>query len=815
METVFYNLLKISAWSGIGILLVLAVSPLFKKRYTVFWRYFLWIFLAVRLVLPFDVSIDGRALQIPVFSGFDLDNKQMVSANKTADGSFFARSERNGKKADGTAETKNYEQKYDAELTAEQTEMDRRPVLFLEREEPEFGEIAAEIAVTWLPFFWLGGMAAFLAWQVVCYGIFCRNIKKSKVFLTKKGGLSVYKSCSISSPMLFGMKKPEILIPCKEYGEEQLAYILEHEFVHYKKKDLWLKLLMAAARTIHWFNPLVMVMAKQMEKDMEFLCDSHVVKNFSKEEKKKYSETLLTCASHNCGRNAFLCVSEFSRDVKTLKERFGNIFAGEGRKKGILASALGVLALLFVSFLVAFGSSGEENSESKRETVETKEESNLQQETALKEKLDRLTGLSVKDAAKAPYGAVFPRLVYASEERAVWYDYRSLMVYDLKNEKIDQLLDLKAADLAYIQGDQTTHIEVSNDGQQILLYNEPKTRERFIYYVDERRLSYTDLDTFDQNHFDGLVDTVDQNYVSMESGKTAYLSADSLWTEDYEVFHETDLLGLSLVVGENSRGDAQIYPLFMEYFTEQEKQAVYVPKWKELRRLVGREFLYEDQEGWQYYLEDGSLDQEIEWPHEALHLVRQKGEERQILENLITQDTWKECPVLFVGGRIVYKAAKSGNTVDLKAPVLVSIAMDGSDRRTADDVMYNVFDGLCEDGGWLYYSGWTNDSGSQKPLCRISPDFSGGAEFVEEIPGLLCGIKDGFVFYLASHESGKSYGIWKRNMADGKEELVDKWGISAEEISYFNAREEEGFGCHLIYSPVSEAGRYETADVRF
>lgn len=86
---------------------------------------------------------------------------------------------------------------------------------------------------------------------------------------------------------------------------------------------------------------------------------------------------------------------------------------------------------------------------------------------------------------------------------------------------------------------------------------------------------------------------------------------------------------------------------------------------------------------------------------------------------------------------------------------------------------------------------------------------------MEEIPGLLCGIKDGFVFYLASDESGKSYGIWKRNMADGKEELVDKWGISAEEISYFNAREVEGFGCHLIYSPVSEAGRYETTDVRF
>ncbi len=179
--------------------------------------------------------------------------------------------------------------------------------------------------------------------------------------------------------------------------------------------------------------------------------------------------------------------------------------------------------------------------------------------------------------------------------------------------------------------------------------------------------------------------------------------------------------------------------------------------------------------------------------------------------------------MLFAGGRILYKAAVTPDITGIKEATLISIAMDGSGRRAADTIMYRVFDGVCEDGGWIYYSGWTNDSLQPKPLCRISPGFSGGAQFVEEIPGLLCGVKDGFVYYLASHE--KDYtGIWKRNLSTGEEQIFDKWGLATEELVFFWARENifapgelrvgETSGCSILYMTDDE-DKYFVSHVPF
>ena len=64
METLFLELLHLSVLCGVGILFIFAVSPLLQKRCTVFWRYCLWVLLAVRLILPFDFSISGQAVVI-------------------------------------------------------------------------------------------------------------------------------------------------------------------------------------------------------------------------------------------------------------------------------------------------------------------------------------------------------------------------------------------------------------------------------------------------------------------------------------------------------------------------------------------------------------------------------------------------------------------------------------------------------------------------------------------------------------------------------------------------------------------------------
>ena len=75
----FGDLLRVSVLCGIGILLIFLISPLFGKRHTVFWRYALWIGLALRLILPFDLSIPGRAIFVPIFSGLESHRETDVS----------------------------------------------------------------------------------------------------------------------------------------------------------------------------------------------------------------------------------------------------------------------------------------------------------------------------------------------------------------------------------------------------------------------------------------------------------------------------------------------------------------------------------------------------------------------------------------------------------------------------------------------------------------------------------------------------------------------------------------------------------------
>lgn len=70
----------------------------------------------------------------------------------------------------------------------------------------------------------------------------------------------------MTSPMLLGIIKPQIILPQREYTKEGMEYILSHEMTHYKRKDLWVKLLIITARTIHWFNPFVCLMEREAGK---------------------------------------------------------------------------------------------------------------------------------------------------------------------------------------------------------------------------------------------------------------------------------------------------------------------------------------------------------------------------------------------------------------------------------------------------------------------------------------------------------------------------------------------------------------------
>lgn len=154
----------------------------------------------------------------------------------------------------------------------------------------------------------------------------------------------------IAGPMMIGFLKPTILLPDTTYSNDELQVVLRHELTHFKRLDLWYKLLLLIANSIHFFNPLVYLMVKQANRDLEYSCDDAVVKNHNLDFRKAYSLTLLKSMGQAETTSLSTYLNETTKDAK---RRFANILDTKTRKKGFIAFALVFLLVGLTGSLVA------------------------------------------------------------------------------------------------------------------------------------------------------------------------------------------------------------------------------------------------------------------------------------------------------------------------------------------------------------------------------------------------------------------------------------------------------------------------------
>ncbi|WP_279386547.1 M56 family metallopeptidase [Candidatus Cryosericum odellii] len=144
-----------------------------------------------------------------------------------------------------------------------------------------------------------------------------------------------------------------MLLPDMDYSDTGLHMILKHELVHYKRGDIWYKLLMICANAVHWFNPLVYLVVTASNQDLEMSCDSAVIQDADTASRKQYSETILAAV-----RKEKMCQTAFSTyfdgGKKTMKERLVNIFDVSRRRKGLLALCAIIIVVGITGALVAY-----------------------------------------------------------------------------------------------------------------------------------------------------------------------------------------------------------------------------------------------------------------------------------------------------------------------------------------------------------------------------------------------------------------------------------------------------------------------------
>lgn len=176
-----------------------------------------------------------------------------------------------------------------------------------------------------------------------------------------KSKLSVYGSSTIETPFLAGLFRPTIYIPAYEYTEEQLYYILLHEYTHYKNKDLWVKLLCNLFCIVFWWNPIIYLLPKDLNAILELKCDATLAKELTEEEQVSYLDTILFtlhCMNSNnkAHTDKLSFTTAFVRPIDNLnKQRFH--YLTKSIKKHNWISSFGkfiIVCLLCLVFLSSY-----------------------------------------------------------------------------------------------------------------------------------------------------------------------------------------------------------------------------------------------------------------------------------------------------------------------------------------------------------------------------------------------------------------------------------------------------------------------------
>ncbi len=160
-------------------------------------------------------------------------------------------------------------------------------------------------------------------------------------------GVAVKVCPGVDAPMACGLIRPVILFPenTNWNQDSSLSCALAHEFAHIRRGDLWCKALLSAALSLHWYNPLVWLMARHLGRDLELACDEAVLRQLGQERRRDYALALLNWAE---ARNGLSTLCRFNQPE--LKERIEAIMKLKKTSWAVILAAALLVAVVSVVF---------------------------------------------------------------------------------------------------------------------------------------------------------------------------------------------------------------------------------------------------------------------------------------------------------------------------------------------------------------------------------------------------------------------------------------------------------------------------------
>ncbi|MCC0673145.1 M56 family metallopeptidase [Clostridioides sp. ES-S-0145-01] len=173
-----------------------------------------------------------------------------------------------------------------------------------------------------------------------------RTYRELLAELNIKNNIPLRYTDELASPAGVGLFKPYVFLLDLPYDEENIYWILRHELIHFKHRDILIKFIVVFVKAIYWFNPFVYIMSKKISSDCELCCDESVVNECSLTKKKEYALTILHAIELSNLNNMGMLVTEFKKT--NLEIRIKNLDKKRGRRGIVLA------ILIFISSCFSF-----------------------------------------------------------------------------------------------------------------------------------------------------------------------------------------------------------------------------------------------------------------------------------------------------------------------------------------------------------------------------------------------------------------------------------------------------------------------------
>ena len=186
---------------------------------------------------------------------------------------------------------------------------------------------------------WLIGFCACALTFTVLYVITVREMKGAKRLYG-----NVYTSDKITSPAVYGVFKPRVVIPEALCDNVNLKYYLMHENAHIKRLDNFWRIVAFLTAALHWFNPFCWIFLKCFLNDLELSCDEKVLQSCGDDERKNYALALVSFEEEKT-----LFVSAFGgAKIRTRVERilsFSKISVASAVVFGLMIAATAYILL--------------------------------------------------------------------------------------------------------------------------------------------------------------------------------------------------------------------------------------------------------------------------------------------------------------------------------------------------------------------------------------------------------------------------------------------------------------------------------------